>query len=414
MIVSTVVQQHAHDAVIQALNRTALVESPAATLERLLRFDRRLAANLEGLRIAGQEGWALAEAGLENPSGGSLFVVAVRALEEHDATRVDRAIRIAQAVDASRDGLLASFEWVDSSCLKGTAAQLLRSADAFHRMVGVAACAMHRVDPGITAPQLHDGDRAFRARTLRAAGELGRRDMSPECAAVARSDRDEDVKFWAAWSAALLGDREAAVAALLDIAQSTSRYCDRALRLAIQTMSVAATREILQDQSSRAKTRRRMIPASGIAGDRAYVPWLLKQMDDPVTARIAGEAFALMTGVDLSGDSLDRPAPPDFDAGPTNDSADPDVEMDPDDNLTWPDVERIQDWWEKNTARFEKNTRYFMGAPISREHCLHVLKHGYQRQRILAAHYLCLLDPGTPLFNTSAPAWRQQKLLARL
>jgi hypothetical protein len=37
-----------------------------------------------------------------------------------------------------------------------------------------------------------------------------------------------------------------------------------------------------------------------------------------------------------------------------------------------------------------------------------------QRQRILAAHYLCLLDPGTPLFNTSAPAWRQQRWLAKM
>jgi hypothetical protein len=35
-------------------------------------------------------------------------------------------------------------------------------------------------------------------------------------------------------------------------------------------------------------------------------------------------------------------------------------------------------------------------------------------QRILAAHYLCLLEPGTPLFNTSAPALRQQRLLAKM
>jgi hypothetical protein len=55
-----------------------------------------------------------------------------------------------------------------------------------------------------------------------------------------------------------------------------------------------------------------------------------------------------------------------------------------------------------------------MGKPVTREHCIDVLKNGYQRQRILAAHYLCLLDPGTPLFNTSAPAWRQQRLLAAM
>jgi hypothetical protein len=55
-----------------------------------------------------------------------------------------------------------------------------------------------------------------------------------------------------------------------------------------------------------------------------------------------------------------------------------------------------------------------MGQPVTKEHCIQVLKTGYQRQRILAAQYLCLLEPGTPLFNTAAPAWRQQRLLAAM
>ena len=54
-----------------------------------------------------------------------------------------------------------------------------------------------------------------------------------------------------------------------------------------------------------------------------------------------------------------------------------------------------------------------MGDPVTRARCIDVLKSGYQRQRILAANHLRLLDPGTPLFNTSAPAWRQQRLLAQ-
>ena len=96
------------------------------------------------------------------------------------------------------------------------------------------------------------------------------------------------------------------------------------------------------------------------------------------------------------------------------DPADENVDMDLDEGLPFPDVEKIQAWWDKNSHRFQPGTRYFMGAPVTREHCIDVLKNGYQRQRILAAHYLCLLDPGTPLFNTSAPAWRQQKLLAQM
>jgi uncharacterized protein (TIGR02270 family) len=88
--------------------------------------------------------------------------------------------------------------------------------------------------------------------------------------------------------------------------------------------------------------------------------------------------------------------------------------MDPDDSLPWPDAAKIQAWWEANSRRFQSGTRYFMGEPLGREPCLTVLKQGYQRQRIAAAHYLCLLQPGTVLFNCAAPAWRQQRLLAKL
>jgi hypothetical protein len=55
-----------------------------------------------------------------------------------------------------------------------------------------------------------------------------------------------------------------------------------------------------------------------------------------------------------------------------------------------------------------------MGEPASRAYCVKVLKEGFQRQRMAAAEYLCLLNLGTPLFNTSAPAWRQKRLLANL
>jgi hypothetical protein len=74
----------------------------------------------------------------------------------------------------------------------------------------------------------------------------------------------------------------------------------------------------------------------------------------------------------------------------------------------------VQGWWNANSHHFQSGGRYLLGEPVSRENCMRVLKDGYQRQRILAAHYLCLLNPGTPLFNTSAPAWRQQRLLAKM
>jgi len=43
-----------------------------------------------------------------------------------------------------------------------------------------------------------------------------------------------------------------------------------------------------------------------------------------------------------------------------------------------------------------------------------VVKTGSQYQRVLAAHQIPLLQVGTQVFNTSAPAWRQQRLLAKM
>ena len=157
-----------------------------------------------------------------------------------------------------------------------------------------------------------------------------------------------------------------------------------------------------------------LIQGGGIAGDPAYVPWLINHMGDDTTARLAGESFTLITGAHLSALHLERSQPENIESGPNDDPDDLNVDMDPDEGLPWPDPDKIENWWAANGSRFQKGRRYFMGAPVTREHCIDVLKTGYQRQRILAAHYLCLLEPGTPLFNTSAPAWRQQRLLAKM
>ena len=103
-----------------------------------------------------------------------------------------------------------------------------------------------------------------------------------------------------------------------------------------------------------------------------------------------------------------------MDFGPTEDPADDNVAMDPDDDLPWPDPDKIQAWWDANKPRFQEGVRYFMGEPVSVPHCQNILRDCYQRQRIAAALYLCLLHPGTPLFNTSAPAWRQLRWLAKM
>jgi uncharacterized protein (TIGR02270 family) len=414
MIVHAVARQHVDDASLLAANRLRLTSAPHPRLDSLGRFDRRLAAHLEGLRLAGDEGWSLCEATLETPSAGAVFPLAVRALDARDELKLSRIVALTEAVPETRAGLLAALGWVEPSRLQGTVATWLAS-EPFRRMLGIAACGMHRVDPGrVSAGLLRDPQPTVRARAYRSAGELGFADLLQRCAAAARSDDDPDVQFWAAWSAVLLGDRGAALEVLVARGFQPGCQQERGLRLALQAMTTKVAHTTLQQLAADPGSLRRVIQGSGIAGDPAYVPWLIKQMQDPSMARVAAESFTCISGVDLAAAALDRPSPQGFDAGPTDDPDDPNVDMDPDEGLPWPDPEKIGAWWEPNAKRFRLGARYFMGEAVSRTHCINVLQNGRQRQRILAAHYLCLLDPGTSLFNTSAPAWRQQRLLAQM
>jgi uncharacterized protein (TIGR02270 family) len=415
VIVPAVLQQHADDAAALAAARRALTSAPDVRLERLLRADLRLAANLDGLRLAGAQASGYYDAMREGVSAGALFALTVTALERRDDALLDDLLGIAQAAPDDTPGLLSAFGWVERTRLQGTVRRLLDAADSFRRVVGVAACAVHRVDAGLVAGRwLQDPDARVRARAFRTAGELGLRELVSHCAAVAVADDDEDVRFWAAWAAVLLGDREVALDRLWMAGVTPGRHQRRAFRLALQAMDLARDHERLRAMVDDPQRGRWLVAGSGVVGDPAYVPWLIARMDDGAMARLAGEAFVTMTGASLAGDALDRPAPEDRPAVPGDEPDDPDTAMDPDEDLPWPAGDRVNAWWGLNRDRFKVGTRCFMGGAVTRSHCVHVLKTAPQPQRILAAHYLCLLEPGTPLFNTSAPAWRQQRELAHM
>jgi len=85
--------------------------------------------------------------------------------------------------------------------------------------------------------------------------------------------------------------------------------------------------------------------------------------------------------------------------------------MDLDEDLLWPNPEPIRAWWDAKSGRFHAATRYLVGEPVSAAQCHRVLEAGSQRQRKAAVLELTLLRPGTPLFETRAPGFRQQQCL---
>jgi uncharacterized protein (TIGR02270 family) len=414
-VVASVLVQHVEDAAVLHGIRTNLTAAPHVRLHHLLRFDERLTAHLDGLSVAGKAAWPLCDAGLARPTPSVVFTCAFAAIEAKSAERLDRLYALAEAVPESQRGLASAFGWVEQDRLRGIVVGLLATPNPFVRTLGIAACAMHRIDPGqVRDAALDAPSSALRARALRACGELGRRELLPSCLGMLNAE-DAESRFWSAWSAVLLGNRGPALDALREIGSVPGPRRSRALNLALQALDPNEAQSWLRQLAQDPDQLRFSIQGAGIAGESKYVPWLIQHMADKKTARLAGEAFSLITGLDLAYLDLEiKPPEEGSGAGPNDDPADPNVEMDADDGLPWPDPEHISRWWQANEGRFSAGQRYFMGGTVTRELALRALKEGFQRQRILAAHYLCLLEPGTVLFEWRAPAFRQRRLLAAM
>src|SRR6185295_14417672 len=124
VVIPAVVHQHADEAASLFVMRRPLASAPHARLDDLQRLDKRLAAHLDGLTVAGEHAWPVCESTLEVPSMGAMFTAVAWALQ--NARRaIDPLFALAQSSRALQQGLIAAFGWVEREQLEGLVAQLL-------------------------------------------------------------------------------------------------------------------------------------------------------------------------------------------------------------------------------------------------------------------------------------------------
>lgn len=308
-------------------------------------------------------------------------------------------------------GAISAFGWLSFDRVRCRIDRLALADEPSVRRLGIGGAAVHRRDPGqplIAA--LSADDPALRARALRAAGELGRVDLAP----VLRghlADEDEHCRFYAAWSAALLAEDANAIVALKTIVESDSPYREKALHMALRRMDLSAAHAWRGELARGSNRAQAAVIGAGVIGDPESLPWLIEQMSVPALSRAAGEAFTMITGVDLAAAHLNREQPAGFEPGPNDDPEDENVELDPDEFLAWPNVDAVAEWLSSNLSSFQAGRRYLAGYPINPPWLREVLRKGNQRQRAAAAMELSGAQPGQPLFETRAPGFRQIQLL---
>lgn len=409
--VDVVVSQHADQASFLWGLRTGAVFAPHFNLADLDTLDNRLEANIDGLCIAGDEGWQLAAKELAWEEPGEVFAAAVLALESGDQAKIHAVLGVAAKTPELSRGFISALGWLDYQQVEPCIKRLCASQSPAQKSIGIAAAAIHRHDPGRALNEaVSDPDPLLRARALRAVGELGRIDLIPFIQSDLNAE-DVNCRFWAAWSTALLVGYSSALEILQSLAQSAHGTRERALQIALRKMDLRSAQSWQQRLAQNPETLRAAVMAAGIIGDPSLVTWLIEEMRIPPVARVAGEAFTMITGVDIAYEDLDADKPEGFESGPTEDPKDDNVAMDPDERLPWPDPSLIAKWWEKHAHEFHPGVRHLIGKPITAEWMQHVLREGRQRQRAAAALELAIMRPGEPLFEVRAPGFRQQEML---
>ncbi|WP_394325649.1 TIGR02270 family protein [Pseudomonas chlororaphis] len=404
------IDQHAEEAGFLALLRDQAMRAPHYDLDDVGKLDERIEAHLDGLRIAGLPGLDAVLQQLSPHAQGEVFAATVPAFETGNIAAMATLAEQVRTREGSERFMAAALGWLDWERVSPWIERMLASPEPLFRRLGLAACGMHRRDPGSALlAGLSHADPGVLARAARTAGELRRRDLMSAIRAH-RQHQDAATRFWANWATAQMGDEEA-LEPLRQFAEQPGEFQYRALCVWLawqkREHSIAWIRQLMQNPGQ----RRIGIQAVGLLGDPVSVPWLIQQMSDLPYARVAGEAFSLMTGADLALLDLELQDLPDFDAGPNDDPEDANVAMDPDENLPWPDPKLIAAWWQAHAGDFQAGVGYVLGLRQNESSYWQALIQGQQRQRIAAACGIARLRPTEVLFPTSAPAWRQKALL---
>jgi uncharacterized protein (TIGR02270 family) len=405
-----VVSQHASEIVFLWELREVAVCQPHYSMSDLAKLDERINAHIDGVRVAGEAGWEICKDSISSGEAGEVFASAVLAFESNQESRIESVLSAGTTTKERSAGLVSALGWLPFPEVEKHIAKLLTSTSSNLMILGIGASVVHRVNPGLPLLNaLSHHDRIVRECAFDAVGKLGLTDLLSE---VKNHIDTQDIpgSFPAAWSAALLGDSRS-LGILQSVTESDLPFRWKALQLAVRRMSLQDAKACQRKLAAESKRIRMGIIAAGAIGDPVNVPWLIELMKATEVSRLAGEAFTMITGVDIDYHDLERDAPQGFESGPTDNPEDEDVELDPDENLAWPDPELIAKWWSAHQGEFKDGIRYLLGKPITVEWMQEVLRLGRQRQRAAAALEMAILKPGQPLFNIKAPGFRQEQLL---
>ncbi|TQV85895.1 TIGR02270 family protein [Aliikangiella coralliicola] len=407
-------EQYITDASFLWVLRSIGVKQPHYSVSDIAELELRIDASLDGLMNSIDLAWELCKESLTFEQAGEAFTAAVIAFRSHDVEKIKTAVSAGLVNDETFKGLTSALGWLPGNLVHGWIQKFLTSKDLNHKYLAISACSVRRENPGEILAQILQREDCLahtklRARALRLIGELKIHDLKwalSDTESDTQADDEPEVKFWLNWSRLMLGD-SAQIEQLQEYVVQPGALQTIAIETAFRALPVATGRKWISQIAADPEQVRAVIRATGVLGDPHAVPWLIDKMGNAETARLAAEAFSMITGIDLVRYDLSIEVPEDITILPNDNPEDENVDLDEDENLPYPDVNKVAYAWQKHGGKYVAGQRYFMGGAINRQALEEKLTRGLQRQRNAAALALALLETQTLLINTKARSSRQ-------
>ncbi len=423
--IAPLIRRHAEDAAFYWSQHEASADSPTLRLPGLARFSHLLGAHLTGLAVAGPAAGPPCTAALARWKGpGEAFVYAYLALGGAGPDTLPEPALWEQV--AARPAMLlravaSALAWLPAPQADAAIHRLVGSAAPLHQVAGLRALALRNAGPAGLADYpssrlLAHPDEHVRAAACRVAAPIPSPASSNDALMALLDDGAVAVRVEAAIAVGRLaianGDDRALAAALAILEHSVLTQAARlpattgwtrsqaARRLGRWVQHLAALRPPGPDTGPLLAHLPPEFALTLVAhhGDPAWLPFVVKCMENTATARQAGLVWQTVTGIDLEQAGLAVAEP----------QGDLSVEHAANANLVLPDARAVATF---PLERMDAGQRFLAGAPLTSDRALAVCRDGTQVQRAIAARFLWLRLPG-PGIAVRAPVPMQLQAMA--
>jgi len=408
-VIPNVLQQHADIAVYQAESIYYSQRSSAFSLNDLVNEEERLEANIDGLFISDHEGTPYYKKVILKDDYGELFAATVLSIKLRDDSLFETIFELAEDNEYLLNAIADALIWLPYSGVSLYLDLLYNTRKPEKQYVAIAASAGHRrINIRHLVDALSSANMMLLARAIIAVAELGEESLASKIEGYL-VHKEESIRFSANWALTRFGNADAMNN--LNRFLFNPLYAERAIFFEVMQKDINKTVYLLRHLFQNNETKRLAVFGMGLLGNPASIDSLIKVMYEDELARVAGEAFSFITGLNLDYENFDQDSPEGFESGPNDNPKDENVEMDRDEDLPWPNPTLIARWWEENKKNFSPQKKYIFGKEMSMLQFKEVLIHGTQIQREFSALAIAVRQRNQPIFNTKAPAKRQIQLL---